>query len=40
MFTPRYSRPGAGMALLVALVATALSAPAAGAGVIASSSSG
>ena len=40
MFTPRYSRPGAGMALLLALVATALGAPAAGADVIASSSSG
>jgi hypothetical protein len=40
MFTPRYSRPGAGMALLLALVAMAFGAPAAGAHVITSSSSG
>jgi len=40
MFTPRFSRPGAGMALFLALVAAALGVPAVGADVIASSSSG
>ena len=40
MTTPRPTRPGAGMALLLALVTIALSAPAAGAGVFASSPSG